>query len=55
MIISHDQFRVVVFCMNVCVAVVAESVRSSSVAVVDEYIATTDDCMPTYKTCTRRM
>ena len=30
---SHDQFRIVVFCMNVCVAV-AESVRTSSVAVV---------------------
>ena len=33
MIISLDQFRTVVFCMNVCVAV-AESVRCSSVAVV---------------------
>ena len=33
MIISHDQLRMVVFCMNVCVAV-AESVRSGSVAVV---------------------
>ena len=32
---SHDQFRIVVFCMNVCVAV-AESVRSSSVAVVSD-------------------
>ena len=35
MVISHDQFRVAVSCMNmyVCVAV-AESVRSGSVAVV---------------------
>ena len=33
MIISHDQFGMVVFCMNVCVAVV-ESARSGSVAVV---------------------
>ena len=33
MIISHDQFRIVVFCVNVCLAV-AESVRSGSVAVV---------------------
>ena len=33
MIISHDQFRIVVFCMNVCVAV-AESVLSGYVAVV---------------------
>ena len=33
MITSHDQFRIVVFCMNVCVAV-AESVGSGSVAVV---------------------
>ena len=32
MITSHDQFRVAVSCMNVCVAV-AESVRSGSVAV----------------------
>ena len=31
MIISYDQFRIVVFCMNVCVAVV-KSVRSGSVA-----------------------
>ena len=33
MIISHDQFRIAVFWMNVCVAV-AESVRSDHVAVV---------------------
>ena len=33
MISSHDQFRMIVFCMNVCVAV-AESVLSGSVAVV---------------------
>ena len=33
MIISHDQFRIAVFCMNVCVAV-AESMRSGSVAIV---------------------
>ena len=33
MIISHDQFHIAVFCMNVCVAV-AESVRSDPVAVV---------------------
>ena len=34
-IISHHQFRIVVFCTNVCVCVaVAESVRSGSVAVV---------------------
>ena len=35
MIISHNQFRIVVFCMNVCVCVaMAESVRSGSAAVV---------------------
>ena len=35
MIISHDRFRIVMFCMDVCVCVaVAESVRSGSVAVV---------------------
>ena len=50
---SHDQFRIVMFCMNVAVA---ESVRSSSVAVVSGHIiATTDDCMPICKTYTRRM
>ena len=35
MIISHDQFRIAVFCMNVCVAVV-EIVHTGSVAVVSD-------------------
>ena len=53
MIISHDQFRIILFawmCVCVCVRVcvcwaVAKRVRSGSVAVVsDIFIAATDDC-----------